>query len=139
MHVNDIIHPCNYESVPEHSFRVRVRVSLSYSWCGIKRVRVIMLKTAKGSWRLCHTETETTNLPKVDETSKLHSDCGVRAVGPPSASRRLHGGTPQDPEVSWVASPQPASAHGSMTRMRCCSTVVAATDFAEAVRRRTCE
>jgi len=23
MHVNDIIHPCNYESVPEHSFATR--------------------------------------------------------------------------------------------------------------------
>ena len=32
-----------------------------------------------------------------------------------------------------------ASAHGSMTRMHCCSSVVVATDFAEAVRRRTSE
>ena len=50
------------------------------------------------------------------KSTKLRSfpDCGVSAVGPPSALQRLYGGTPEDQEVSWVASQRPASTQSTL-------------------------
>ena len=50
----------------------------------------------------------TTSLRICRKSTRLRScpDCGVRAVGAPSASRRLCGGTLQDLEVCWIASRQ---------------------------------